>query len=69
MNKTQIVVHYTDESIEEYDTLANAQTGIFETVTGCDFATLPDSVELVNESGKAIQVFGCKWSLELVKSF
>lgn len=62
----KIVVHYGDETIEEYTTIIGAQEGILETITGCDFAVNVDAVQVCDyRTGKEIRVLGCSWSLKL----
>lgn len=54
---------YIDGSEHEYETLQQAEEGIREIVTGCDFAVTVNEVFAI-DSGKRL-VFGCSWSVIL----
>ena len=63
---TKIVVEYNDGAEEVYSSIKEAREGICETVTGCDFATQVDSVE-VFENKKFVRSLGCQWNVQLVE--
>lgn len=55
-----IYVKYTDGSEESYDSIEEAEDGIHETVTGCDFAATVETVE-DTETGETLFVsWSCK---------
>lgn len=64
----KVHVEYTDGTIEEFDNLQDAQQGIQETVTGCDFATSVRRVYSIPgddpEDEREIPLF-CNWSCTL----
>lgn len=55
-----IHVHYTDGSEEHYNTVAEAEEGISETVFGCDFAVMVEEIE--DDEGRDL---GCTFSVKL----
>lgn len=55
-----IIVTYTDGEVEKFDTIEDAEDGILETVTGCDFAV---TVASVFEEGK--REVCCSWTVKL----
>lgn len=63
---TEIIVEYNDGSEEVYNSIKEAREGILETVTGCDFATMVDSVE-VFKNKKFVRSLGCQWNVTLVE--
>lgn len=61
-----IKVFYTDGNSETFGTVGEAEAGIRETVTGCDFAATVDEVYQEVE-GKRSPLF-CNWSLMLMNT-
>jgi len=62
----KIRVKYLDGTEEIYNSIIEAEKGILETVTGCDFATtVVEFVEFTN-NGETKELF-CKWGLELIE--
>lgn len=55
-----IRVRYTDDSVETYDPVAQAEEGISETVFGCDFAVMVEAIE--DDEGRDL---GCTFSVKL----
>jgi len=61
----KIVVSYSDETTETFNSFAEAIDGIEETVLGCDFSATPVKVVGTQEDGVKVEL-GCSWRLKLV---
>ena len=57
-----IHVCYTDGSMQSFEDEADAENGIEESVIGCDYATMVDSI--TDDKGNS---YGCTWSVKVVK--
>jgi hypothetical protein len=56
---------YTDGNTEEFPTVRDAEIGILETVTGCDFAATVEKVEAIGFKNEVLCTLSCKWGLTL----
>lgn len=57
-----IHVHFTDGTSESFEDIVDAECGLEESVIGCDFATMVDSI--TDDQGNS---YGCTWSVKVVK--
>lgn len=57
-----IHVNYTDGNMESFEDEVAAEVGIEESVIGCDYATMVDSI--TDDEGNS---YGCTWSVKVVK--
>lgn len=56
-------VSFSDGSEQDYETLEQAEEGIRDTVSGCDFAVTVNEVFAL-DAGKRLH-FGCSWTVTL----
>ena len=63
----KIRVHYSDETVGEYSSIAEAESEILEMVTGSDFAATVDAVQEIDENDNVICNYGCNWSVKLIE--
>ena len=61
----KVTVKYTDGTEESYGSIKEAEKGILETITGCDFAVNVQDIEYQN--GKNKSDLYCKWHIELIE--
>jgi hypothetical protein len=62
-----IKVHYNDESVDEYNSLEDAEEGILLSFAESDNNVVPIYVEEVDANDKQLAVFGCTWKVTLEK--
>jgi len=62
-----IKVHYSDESLGEYDILKEAEADILACFSNSDNMVTPEYVEEVDDKDEQVAVFSCDWSVELIK--
>ena len=60
----KIKVHYSDETIEEFDTFSDPQKGIEETVLGCDFAATVIHIGIYKDDEQILPL-ECTWSVNI----
>lgn len=66
-NFSKIRATYTDGNVEEFPNVREAEAGILETITGCDFAANVETVEAIGDKDEVLAEFNCRWGLTLWK--
>lgn len=60
----EILVEYSDETKETYNTIKEAEAGILEKVTDSNFEVLVDNITVGDEENG--NHLSCEWSVKLV---
>ena len=59
-------VYYGCGDVQTYHSFEEAEKGILETITGCDFATYVETVVEVDADDRVLRELGCHWGVKLV---